>query len=143
MRIEITSLQNHYELKKSKIKRAINDVLVKEKKDAELSIVFVDNEEIRKLNERFIGINEVTDVLAFPLSEDRNVLSGEVVVSVEKALEIAGTRKLDLEGEIFLYLVHGILHLMGYDDTNEKDAEIMRKKEAEILAFLGYKKPEF
>ena len=140
--VEIANLQKHYEINKSKIRKVVKVVLKKEVKSAKLSIAFVDNEEIKRLNERFLGSNEVTDVIAFPLNNKEDILSGEIVVSVETAVEVANRKKSNVEGEIILYLVHGILHLLGYNDNNKKNAKIMHKKESEILAFLGYNVPE-
>ena len=140
--VEIANLQKHYEINKSKIKKVVKVVLNKEVKSAKLSIAFVDNEEIKRLNERFLGSNEVTDVIAFPLNNKEDILSGEIVVSVETAVEVANRKKSNVEGEIILYLVHGILHLLGYNDNNKKNATIMHEKESEILAFLGYNVPE-
>ncbi len=140
--VEIANLQKHYEINKSKIRKVVKVVLNKEVKSAKLSIAFVDNEEIKRLNERFLGSNEVTDVIAFPLNNKEDILSGEIVVSVETAVEVANRKKSSVEGEIILYLVHGILHLLGYNDNNKKNATIMHEKESEILAFLGYNVPE-
>ncbi len=140
--VEIANLQKHYEINKSKIKKVVKVVLKKEVKSAKLSIAFVDNEEIKRLNERFLGSDEVTDVIAFPLNNKEDILSGEIVVSVETAVEVANRKKSSVEGEIILYLVHGILHLLGYNDNNKKNATIMHEKESEILAFLGYNVPE-
>ncbi len=140
--VEIADLQKHYEINKSKIKKAVKVVLNKEVRSAKLSIAFVDNEEIKRLNERFLGSNEVTDVIAFPLNNKEGILSGEIVISVETAVEVANKKKSSVEGEIILYLVHGILHLLGYNDNNKKNATIMHEKESKILAFLGYNVPE-
>ncbi|KKM73104.1 hypothetical protein LCGC14_1413810 [marine sediment metagenome] len=140
--VEIANLQKHYEINKSKIRKVVKVVLNKEVKSAKLSIAFVDNEEIKRLNERFLGSNEVTDVIAFPLNNKEDILSGEIVISVETAVEVANRKKSNVEGEIILYLVHGILHLLGHNDKNKKNAKIMHEKESEILAFLGYNVPE-
>ncbi|ODS32601.1 MAG: metal-dependent hydrolase [Candidatus Scalindua rubra] len=142
MIVEIVNVQRHYEIKKSKVKKVVREAVNKEGRDAKLSIVFVDNNEIKKLNKRFFNSDEVTDVIAFPLNSNKSFLSGEVVVSVETAVDTADRRKIDVEGEIFLYVVHGILHLLGYNDGNEKDAKIMHEKESKILTVLGYNVPK-
>lgn len=141
MIIEIADLQKHYEIKRSKVKRAVTEVLSREGKDARLSIAFVDNNEIKKLNKRYFDSDEVTDVISFPLSNNKNFLCGEIIVSVETAVDTAGERSISIEGEIILYIVHGILHLLGYDDDNERDAGIMHKEESKILKVLGYDTP--
>jgi probable rRNA maturation factor len=139
--IEIADLQKHYEIKRSKIKRAVREVLSREGKDARLSIAFVDNNEIKKLNKRYFDSDEVTDVISFPLNNNKNFLSGEIIVSVETAVKTAGERSISIEGEIILYIVHGILHLLGYNDENERDAGIMHEEESKILKVLGYDVP--
>ncbi len=140
--VEIADLQKHYEINKSKIKKVVKVVLNKEVRSAKVSIAFVDNEEIKRLNERFLGSNEVTDVITFPLNNKEDILSGEIVISVETAVQVANRKNSNVEGEIILYLVHGILHLLGYNDNNKKNAKIIHEKESEILTFLGYNVPE-
>ncbi len=140
--VEIANLQKHYEIKNSQIKRVVKEVLGKKGNGAKLSLVFVDNNEIKKLNKSYFNSNEVTDVIAFPLNNNKNALNGEIVVSVETAVDIAGKRSIDIEGEIVLYVVHGLLHLLGYRDGNRNDAETMHNKEYRILKTLGYNVPK-
>ncbi len=142
MKVEIANLQKHYEIKKSVIKRAAKEVLGKKFNDSKLSIAFVDNNEIKKLNRKYFDSNEVTDVIAFPLSSHKSALSGEIVVSVETAVDTAVKENVDVEGEIILYVVHGLLHLLGYRDGNRNDAEIMHNKELDVLKALGYNMPK-
>lgn len=139
MIIEIANLQKHYKIKNCKIKSAVKEVLGKEGREAKLSFAFVDNNEIRKLNKRYFDSDEVTDVIAFPLGNQKNVINGEIVVSVEAAVDTAGKGRMDIEGEIFLYIVHGLLHLLGHNDEISEDAKIMHEKESRILKKLGYK----
>jgi probable rRNA maturation factor len=140
--IEIANLQRHFEIKNSKIKSAVAEVLDKEGKDAKLSFAFVDNNEIKKLNRQYFDSDEITDVIAFPLSNQKNIISGEIIVSVETAVDTAGTGRINIEGEIILYVVHGLLHLLGYSDENRENAKIMHEKESRILNKLGYNVPK-
>ena len=142
MIVEIANLQKHYEIKNTIIKRAAKEVLGKRGNGAKLSIAFVDNNEIKKLNKKYFSSNEITDVIAFPLNDHKNALNGEIVVSVETAVDTAGNRDIDVEGEIILYVVHGLLHLLGYRDGNRNDAKIMHEKESMILKTLGYNVPK-
>ena len=141
MIVEIANLQKHYRIKSSNIKRAVKEVLRKEGRDARLSVVLVDNSRIKELNKQYFNSDEVTDVISFPLSNNKNSLSGEVIVSVETAVDTAGKRNISVEGEIVLYILHGILHLLGYDDGNEGDARVMHEEESKILKTLGYNVP--
>lgn len=127
----------------------------------ELSVVITDNEGIREINKEFRQIDKETDVLSFPMLdyddgyydegeieigfEDINPLSGEVVlgdivISLEKALEQAEDFGHSPEREISFLTVHSILHLLGYDHENEEDRTIMRCKEEEILNDLGLRR---
>jgi len=139
--VEIANLQKHYEIKSSKIKRAVKEVLSKKGKDARLSIVLVDNSRIKELNKQYFNSDEVTDVISFPLNDNMNFLSGEIIVSVETAVDVAGKRNISIEGEIVLYIIHGILHLLGFDDGNEGDASVMHEEEYKTLKALGYNIP--
>ena len=141
MKVEIANLQKYYKIKDYKIKQVVKEVLGKKSSSAKLSIAFVDNNEIKKLNKRYFDSDDVTDVIAFPLDNHKNALNGEIVVSVETAVDTADKENVDAEGEIILYVVHGLLHLLGYSDVNREDAIIMHEKESMILKALGYNMP--
>lgn len=105
---------------------------------AEVSIVLVTDKDIKDLNRRYRGVEEATDVLAFPMQEGEFSglhphLLGDVVISVERAKEQAGKLKHGFEEELSLLTIHGILHLLGYDDRIAKDRKKMRVREREIL----------
>ena len=141
MKVEIANLQKHYKIKDNKIKQVVEEVLGKKSSSAKLSIAFVDNNEIKKLNKKYFDSDDVTDVIAFPLDNHKNALNGEIVISVETAVDTAVKENVDAEGEIILYVVHGLLHLLGYSDVNREDAIIMHEKESMILKALGYNMP--
>jgi probable rRNA maturation factor len=117
---------------------------------AEVSVRFVDNEMIRELNAKFRNIDKETDVLSFPLGEngvyDVNpdtgaYLLGDIVISVQKAMEQAEEYGHSLEREIAFLSVHSMLHLLGYDHVNGGlEAVRMREKEEEVLTQLGLKR---
>ncbi len=142
MKIDIANLQKCFEIKNSTIKRVVKEVLDGEGKDATLSFAFVDNAEIKRLNKRYFDSDDVTDVIAFPLGNKKNVIIGEIIVSVETAVETAGNGRVNIEGEILLYVVHGLLHLLGYSDESREEAMIMHEKESSILKKLGYNVPK-
>ena len=141
MKVEIANLQKHYKIKDNKIKQVVKEVLGKKSSSAKLSFAFVDNNEIKRLNKKYFDSDDVTDVIAFPLDNHKNALNGEIVVSVETAVDTADKENVDAEGEIILYVVHGLLHLLGYSDVNREDAIIMHEKESMILKALGYNMP--
>jgi len=125
VKVEIANLQKHYKIKDNKIKQVVKEVLGKKSSSAKLSFAFVDNNEIKRLNKKYFDSDDVTDVIAFPLNNHNNSLNGEIVVSVETAVDTAIKEDVDVEGEIVLYVVHGLLHLLGYSDVNREDAIII------------------
>lgn len=132
------------------IRRCCQAVLTTEKfgKDAEVSVSFVSNSEIRQLNKAYRNKDAETDVLSFPLTsedgtEEKNnetgaVLLGDVVISLETAVKQAAMYGHSLEREVGFLTVHSMLHLLGYDhETSPLDERIMREKEEGVLEKLG------
>jgi probable rRNA maturation factor len=104
----------------------------------EISLAFVDNLTIHRLNKRYLDHDEPTDVLSFPLSDrGSGKLAGELVLGVEVAVQQASQRGHDVQAELALYVIHGLLHLCGYDDHTEADARKMRARERHYLAAAG------
>jgi probable rRNA maturation factor len=101
--------------------------------NGELSILLCDDHYIKKLNNDYRGIDRPTDVLSFPQGEgfsDQPVtFLGDIVISVETCKKQAITYKVTVNEELKNMLIHGILHLLGFDHSKKKDAEIMREKE--------------
>jgi probable rRNA maturation factor len=114
-------------------------------RDCELSILLVDDDEMSELNRQYLSRDHPTNVLAFSMKEGENThlhpaVLGDVVVSTETARREALERGVTLEEEMALLLVHGVLHLLGYDHEGAPEAAAyMEAKEQEILARLGLK----
>jgi probable rRNA maturation factor len=114
---------------------------------AEISVTFVDDEEIRKINSEFRNIDSATDVLSFPLGEDGvwdsnpetgAKMLGDVVISVETAVRQAKEYGHSLQREMAFLTVHSVLHLLGFDHVNGGiEATIMREKEEDVLLKMG------
>ena len=103
-----------------------------------VTLAFVDNPHIHRLNKQFLQHDEPTDVLTFPYTEpDAKSLEGEVVIGYEVAKENATDRGHELNLELLLYVIHGCLHLCGYDDTDNASTVEMRAKERAYLGKLG------
>jgi len=102
----------------------------------ELSIVVVDDATIRALNRRYRHRDRPTDVLAFPQGGGPGGLLGDVVISADRAAAQAPAYGSDVDRELQLLVVHGVLHLLGYDDTNARAAARMRRRQEEILRAL-------
>ncbi|WP_101911132.1 rRNA maturation RNase YbeY [Marasmitruncus massiliensis] len=117
---------------------------------AEVSVSFVTNEQIRQLNAEFRGKDMPTDVLSFPLGEngvyDRNMetgalMLGDIVISIEKAVEQAKIYGHTLQREIGFLTVHSMLHLLGYDHEAGGIEQVrMREKEESVLTSLGLRR---
>lgn len=146
--IEITRQQKKTPLLPSRIKKIVQKILKKEGvRTARLSLVFVTDRVLRDLNKKFLQHDYPTDVLAFDFRERKSFrgkssrkqvrcLEGEIVVSTGAACRQARAFHSTPRREIILYIAHGILHLLGYDDQRPRDREKMRKKEREILDYL-------
>jgi probable rRNA maturation factor len=105
---------------------------------ASLSLAFVDDATIHRINKQFLEHDEPTDVITFPLSQpNAKVLEGELVIGAEVARRVAAERGHDEQVELALYVIHGVLHLCGYDDKTEKHAREMRTQERKYLKALG------
>lgn len=106
---------------------------------AAVILAFVTDEHIHRLNRQFLQHDEPTDVLTFPYSPPANSrLEGEIVISYDTAQREATERGHAAEAELVLYVIHGCLHLCGYDDTTPAAATAMRERERHYLHRLGW-----
>jgi len=132
------------------IRRCCHAVLISEgfTQNAEVSVSFVSNQEIRMLNKTYRQKDASTDVLSFPLTgedgtmeinaETGFVLLGDIVISIETAVKQANIYGHSLSREIGFLTVHSMLHLLGYDhEKSSLDERIMREKEESVLEKLG------
>ena len=103
-------------------------------KDSQLCISFVDDANIRELNTTYRNINRATDVLSFPQDGPDFSILGDIVISVDTAKRHAEKYENSFDFEIKKLIVHGILHLLGYDHKKKKETLVMREKEKELLA---------
>ena len=110
-------------------------------KEGEVTIRITDEDEMRFLNQKWRNIDEPTNVLSFPLHDAGAPLLGDIVVCAPVLRQEAVKQAKSLDAHWAHIIIHGILHLMGYDHTNEKDAEIMETKETALLQDLGFPNP--
>ena len=101
------------------------------------NVVLVGDGAIRDLNRRFLKRDHPTDVLAFPLGDGGEGIWGEVYVSEDRAREQAARYGVSFREELARLVVHGVLHLMGYDDKDEGSRKVMREREDHYLVLLG------
>ncbi|WP_089738873.1 rRNA maturation RNase YbeY [Gracilibacillus ureilyticus] len=132
----------------------IEDLLVYAAKEeevsslAELSVTFVDNNEIQRLNKQYRDLDKPTDVLSFALEEeteeeieivgeDMPVMLGDIIISLDKAEEQANDYNHTLSRELGFLALHGFLHLLGYDHMEEEEEKKMFGRQEEILNGFG------
>lgn len=98
-----------------------------------LYINFIDSEKIKELNKVYLKHNYSTDVISFNYSDSNDELDGEIFISVEDAAEFAEKYKVSLNSELKRLIIHGILHLIGFDDNNKTNRSKMKKMENSLL----------
>ena len=148
MFVVINDLQKKTSLNISQIKKIIKCVFKHENvSEVSLSVLFVTNQKIRALNKKYLGRNNATDVLAFDSTDEEvsyktftkkvKEINGDIIISTDAAIKSARSYNTSVEYELVLYVVHGILHLLGYDDHSKKDILEIRKKEEELVKILA------
>jgi probable rRNA maturation factor len=143
MLIEVSNCQQILEFDARRLERAVEAVLADARIDeAEVSIAVVDDAAIHALNRKYLAHDDATDVLSFVLERDPRRLDGEVIVSSETALRSAAQFGWSAEDELLLYVIHGTLHLVGYDDGTPGERDLMRRQEAHHLAGFGLERRE-
>lgn len=141
MAVEIVNRSGGGKVSCRRLKKKAERILdLLKRSQVELSIALIGNPEIQELNAKYRKKNEPTDVLSFssgePLLPDLEIL-GDVVISVEQAEKQARKKKHKLDRELETLLIHGILHLLGYDhERSQADAKIMRGMEKKLQRAL-------
>jgi probable rRNA maturation factor len=105
---------------------------------AEVGVVVVDDDSLARMHAEWLDDASPTDVISFDLGDDLEGPAGEVYVSVDRARAVAAERGLDPARELVLYVVHGVLHLCGFDDHDDGQRLRMRAAEREVLHGLGH-----
>ena len=102
----------------------------------ELYYYFCSDEKLLEINRERLGHDFYTDIVTFPLTDCETVLSSEFCISVDRIKENAETFGRSYESELHRVIIHGVLHLIGFDDHTEEDEKEMREKEEEALKLL-------
>ena len=139
MAIEVRLETNVRSLTTLWVKKIVAKTLVSEKKKGDsVSVLLTDNRRIRRINKRYLGHDSATDVISFWL--DRRTLTsreagylGDIVVSAQMARSMSRKLEIPFAEELARYLVHGTLHLLGYQDQGKKDRIEMKKRQELIL----------
>ena len=139
MKIAIENRQKHQKIRKLLLRKVARRILsVSECPDAQLSILVVDDAAIRVINRDYLGKDCPTNVISFAMQEGEGVqndLLGDVVISAETAARDAAEAQTSFESELCFLLLHGVLHLLGYDHERGTRAEAKRMEEREREVF--------
>jgi probable rRNA maturation factor len=141
--VEISNTQGHLQVDLAALDQLVRVILIAEDRPrGSISIALVDNATIHAINRTHLSHDWPTDVITFPLAgADDPVLAGELVVSAEMACAAAREIGVEPSEELALYVVHGLLHLCGFDDHDDGDRQRMRQREDELLSQAGLRNP--
>jgi probable rRNA maturation factor len=114
--------------------------------DVDLAVVLTDDQELHRLNREYLGIDAPTDVLSFPAGftdpDTKQPYLGDILISFERARQQAETNQHTVQQELLLLIVHGVLHLLGYDHAEEEEKRRMWSLQEKILSQLAGGEPE-
>ena len=138
MDISISNLQNKLPIPKVKIRNLVLKIIRKEKLKlitGYINICFTDNSAIKKLNAKFLKTRSSTDVIAFNLSDKdtKRIILADIAISTDSAIKNARRFKTTPGYELLLYVAHGVLHILGFNDRTRAETQLMRKKEKEYV----------
>ena len=132
--VDVANEQTILPVDERRLQLAVATVLEGESvRAAEISVAVVDDETIRRLNCQYLKHDYPTDVLSFLLDRDGDRLEGEVIVGAETAARVAGDYGCTPDDELLLYVIHGVLHLVGYLDATPEEQAEMRRRERRYL----------
>ena len=100
---------------------------------------FCNDEFLLKINREYLQHDWFTDIITFPLSTRPEIISGEIFISIDRVRENASALQTGFEQEFARVLIHGVLHLLGYDDHSDEEKRLMRSKEDYYLSLLPQK----
>ncbi len=129
--------------KYSYLKKVIKKTLKSEGvKKAYFSIIFVNSDEIRRINREYRGIDKITDVISFALEDSKDLpgrvrVLGDIYICIPKAIEQSESYGHSVKRELSFLTVHGLLHLLGYDHMNKEDEKVMFAKQELVLNEAG------
>lgn len=138
-RVQIINAHRRYRLRKRPLAAYVRRVLRQEGKSrSDVRIVLIDSKSCRALNRQYLAHDYSTDVISFPLERGPR-LEGEVYVNLDRAKSQAREYAVAFANEVARLVIHGTLHLVGYDDRRRTDAERMRARENEHVQFWSFR----
>lgn len=143
MKLNLKNKQKSIKFNQKIAGKIIQAILRREKirKPAEINLLITNDKEIMQLNLLYLGENSPTDVIAFDLSADKNKICADIAISADTAARNAKFYQTSPCYELYLYVAHAILHILGYSDSTEAKRRIMHAKTEQILKCLS-KKPK-
>ena len=118
--------------------KLINHILISEKiRKASISIILTNQDYLSKLKKEYFNVDQFTDVIAFNLEDENENIDGEVYISIDNVLENSKKFKTSFNNEFSRVFIHGVLHVIGYRDNDEKNIKIMRALEDKYLLNLS------
>ena len=144
--LEVLDEQDILVVDMEKVRTVCETILAdSEIRSGRINVVLVDSDTIHQFNKDFLQHDYPTDAISFPLEDRRSegYLEGEVLACTEIAKDRAEEFGWTAEEELLLYIVHGMLHLAGYDDTTPEQQTVMQEKERGYLATLGIQMPHW
>ena len=131
LKIHFFEEQCHYKIRnKSRLKRGIQQIISDSRKNrAEINIVICRDEFLLEYNRRFLKRDYLTDVISFDLSDEEQIIYGEVYISIDRIKENAAKYRISVEEELARVIFHGALHLTGFNDNTERERKEMQKQE--------------
>lgn len=120
-----------------KISRWITHTIEKEGyKAGNINYIFVRDEQLIEINKKFLQHDTYTDIITFQTSDNQDIISSEIYISLDRILENSKKFNVPSKSELFRVMIHGILHMLGYDDHTPEEKTIMRAKENYYLTLL-------
>lgn len=142
MNIEIANQQDSLPLEEVRLRKAIRSIATQAGYSrGEISLAVITDAAIHRLNREHLNHDYATDVLSFVFERTDDCLEGEIIVSAEMAISTAHELGWPAEHELLLYVIHGMLHLVGYDDKQPTAREEMRAAEREAIWRFGITLP--
>ena len=134
-KIVIENLQHKVPVSEKRIRNIVSDALnfLKAAKPAQFNIYFVNDRKITRLNRRYLKEDRPTDVISFDISAGKKEMLADIFISADTAFSNARKFNTTPDYELCLYAVHGVLHLLGFNDTTARQSAAMHRKEKQIL----------
>ncbi len=141
--IEFESFSIEFTLKEQESVRDWLLFLIKKygEEASRITYVFMSDEELLKINQEYLQHDYYTDIITFPFHDSGSPIESDIYISVDRVRDNANNYDVDFEDELHRVMVHGVLHLLGFDDHSEEDRKEMRKAEANALSFREWKSP--